>query len=108
MAQKRRKFSPQYKAEAVAFVLETGRPITEVAADLGINAGTLLFCQRRWDQGIRTLHRRERSGPNQRARRGHRSFFLDHWRGEWVPFLHPSNHITRMISYHCIYSQLHT
>jgi len=38
---KRRKFSPQYKAEAVAFVLETGRPITEVAADLGINAGTL-------------------------------------------------------------------
>ena len=41
MAQKRRKFSPQYKAEAVAFVLETGRPITEVAADLGINAGTL-------------------------------------------------------------------
>ena len=41
MAQKRRKFSPQYKAEAVAFVLETGRPITEVAADLGIHAGTL-------------------------------------------------------------------
>ena len=41
MAQKRRKFSPQYKAEAVAFVLETDRPITEVAADLGINAGTL-------------------------------------------------------------------
>ena len=25
----------------MAFVLETGRPITEVAADLGINAGTL-------------------------------------------------------------------
>ena len=41
MAQKRRKFSPQYKAEVVAFVLETGRPITKVAADLGINAGTL-------------------------------------------------------------------
>ena len=41
MAQKRRKFSPQYKAEAVAFVLETGRPIIEVAADLGIHAGTL-------------------------------------------------------------------
>lgn len=41
MAQKRRKFSPQYKAEAVALVIETGRPITEVAADLGINAGML-------------------------------------------------------------------
>ncbi len=44
MAQKRRKFSPQYKAEAVAFVLETGRPITEVAADLGINARALGNC----------------------------------------------------------------
>src|SRR5690242_17257165 len=37
----RRKFSPQFKAEAVAMVIETGRPIAEVARDLGIGEGTL-------------------------------------------------------------------
>lgn len=41
MAQSRRKFSPQFKAEAVQFVIETGRPIAEVARELGINEGTL-------------------------------------------------------------------
>src|SRR5947209_9292185 len=41
MPEQRRKFSPQYKAEAVQMVLETGRPIAEVARDLGINDGTL-------------------------------------------------------------------
>jgi len=41
MSSKRRKFSPQYKAEAVQMVLETGKPIAEVARDLGINEGTL-------------------------------------------------------------------
>ena len=53
MAQKRRKFSPQYKAEAVAFVLETGRPITEVAADLGIHAGTLGNWVTGWRRGMK-------------------------------------------------------
>ena len=41
MGQKRRKFSPQFKAEAVQFVIETGRPIAQVARDLQINEGTL-------------------------------------------------------------------
>ncbi|MHB1739672.1 MAG: transposase, partial [Actinomycetes bacterium] len=41
MSSKRRKFSPRHKAEAVQMVLETGRPIAEVAWDLGINEGTL-------------------------------------------------------------------
>ena len=41
MAEKRRKFSPQFKAEAVQMVIETGRPIVDVARDLGVNAGTL-------------------------------------------------------------------
>ena len=41
MSERRRKFSPQFKAEAVQMVLETGRPIAEVARDLGINEGTL-------------------------------------------------------------------
>jgi transposase len=41
MPEQRRRFSPQFKAEAVQMVLETGRPITEVARDLGINEGPL-------------------------------------------------------------------
>lgn len=41
MARKRREFSPQFKAEAVQFVLETGRPIAEIARELEVNEGTL-------------------------------------------------------------------
>ena len=41
MPEQRRKFSPQFKAEAVQMVFETGRPIAEVARDLGIHDGTL-------------------------------------------------------------------
>jgi transposase-like protein len=41
MPEQRRKFSPQFRAEAVQMVLETGKPIAEVARDLGINEGTL-------------------------------------------------------------------
>lgn len=41
MPEQRRKFSPQFKAEAVQMVLETGKPIAEVARDLGGNDGTL-------------------------------------------------------------------
>jgi len=37
----RRRFSPQFRAEAVQMVLETGKPIVEVARDLQINEGTL-------------------------------------------------------------------
>lgn len=36
-----RKFSPEYRDEAVKQVIETSRPIAEVARDLGINEGTL-------------------------------------------------------------------
>jgi transposase-like protein len=36
-----RKFTPEYRAEAVKMVVETSRPIAEVARDLGINDGTL-------------------------------------------------------------------
>jgi transposase len=41
MPQNRRKFSPQFKAEAVQMVLESDKPIAEVARDLAINEGTL-------------------------------------------------------------------
>ena len=41
MAEKPRKYSPQFKAEAVQMVIETGKPIAEVARDLGVNESTL-------------------------------------------------------------------
>jgi transposase len=41
MPEHRRNFSPQFKAEAVQMVIETGKPIAEVARDLGIHDGTL-------------------------------------------------------------------
>jgi transposase len=41
MSQGRRKFSHQFKAEAVQLVLETRRPIAEIARELEVNEGTL-------------------------------------------------------------------
>jgi transposase len=37
----RRKFTPEYKAEAVQYVISSGKPIAEVARNLGIVEGTL-------------------------------------------------------------------
>jgi transposase-like protein len=39
--EKRRRFSVQFKAEAVQMVIHTGHPITQVARELQINPGTL-------------------------------------------------------------------
>src|SRR6266567_5904527 len=41
MGSTRRKFTPEYKAEAVQFVISSGQPIAEVARNLGIVEGTL-------------------------------------------------------------------
>jgi transposase len=41
MAETRRKFDRDFKQGAVRLVRETGKPIAQIAKDLGINAGTL-------------------------------------------------------------------
>ena len=41
MAESRRKFDQDFKEGAVRLVRETGRPIAQIAKDLGINPGTL-------------------------------------------------------------------
>jgi transposase len=41
LSQRRRKFSPEFKEEAVKAVIETSRPIAQVARELGIVEGTL-------------------------------------------------------------------
>jgi transposase-like protein len=53
----RRKFSRQFRAEAVQMVISTGRPIAEVARDLGIGDGTLGNWVNAW--------RREHPEPDQ-------------------------------------------
>lgn len=41
MSQRRRKFSPEFRDEAVKMVIEMSRPIAQVARELGLNEGTL-------------------------------------------------------------------
>ena len=41
MPRPKRDFSPEFRAEAVRLVIETSRPIAQVAKELGINPGTL-------------------------------------------------------------------
>jgi transposase len=41
MPERRRKFSPEFRDEAMRMVGESGRPIAQVARELGINPGTL-------------------------------------------------------------------
>ena len=42
MRERRRKFSPEFKGEAVKMVIESSRPIAEVAREIQVNEGTLV------------------------------------------------------------------
>jgi transposase len=57
MPEHRRKFSPQFKAEAVQMVISACKPIAQVARDLGIHDGTLGNWVNAW--------RREHPEPDQ-------------------------------------------
>ena len=41
MTQSRRKYSKEFKTDAVALLLKKGKPATEIARDLGIEVETL-------------------------------------------------------------------
>src|SRR5450759_4306864 len=52
MQERRRKFTPEFRDEAVKMVIETSRPITEIARDIHVNEGTL----GNWVNKYRTEH----------------------------------------------------
>jgi transposase len=71
----RRKFDEQFKEGAVRIVRETGKPIAQVARELGINEGTLgnwvAKDRRARDSGDGTLRERAgRAGPAAQGKRG--------------------------------------
>ena len=41
MPERRRRFTPEFKVEAVKMVIETSRPIAEVAREIHVHEGTL-------------------------------------------------------------------
>jgi transposase len=59
MPDSRRKFDPEFREDAVRIVRETGKPIAQIARDLGVHPATL-------GTGLR------RTMPNTTARRGFR------------------------------------
>jgi transposase len=55
VSQSRRRFSPEYRDEAVKMALDGSRSIAQVARDLGINGGTL----GNWIAAYRKAHPQE-------------------------------------------------
>ncbi|MFD7339698.1 transposase [Streptomyces violascens] len=48
MGSKQRTYTPEFREGAVRIVIETGRPIPEVAEELGVRSGTLHSWVSRW------------------------------------------------------------
>lgn len=67
MSTERRRFSPEFRAEAVKLVLETGQPIAHVARDLGLNDGTLGNWVNAWRRDHAAELEEEPLTPSERA-----------------------------------------
>lgn len=58
MSTNRRKFTPEFKADAVQLVVQSGRPIAQVAKELEINESSLGY----WVKAYRQQHERLPAG----------------------------------------------
>ncbi|WP_307630302.1 transposase [Streptomyces turgidiscabies] len=61
MRSKQRTYTPEFREGAVRIVIETGRPIPEVAEELGVHSGTLHSWVSRWRRN--GLASSDRSAP---------------------------------------------
>ena len=55
MGQERRHFTDEFKTEAVALLASSGRPLLQIANELGISPSMLRNCRNRregWDAGV--------------------------------------------------------
>ncbi|MGO9163529.1 MAG: transposase [Streptosporangiaceae bacterium] len=59
MGSTRRSFTPEYKAQSVAFVLDGGRPVAEVARNIGVHEMTL----GKWVKVARDAAESGKNGP---------------------------------------------
>jgi hypothetical protein len=92
MPEQRRRFSAQFKAEAVQMVIETGKPIAEVARDLGIHDGTLGNWVNAWRREHLTPERSSRPAEGTRACLAYPGRGRDGHRCSWVLLTH--HHLT--------------
>ena len=78
MAKKYRKFSPEFREEAARMVVETSRPIADVARELGINETSL----GNWVRAYRKDHAGDEPALelSERARFGSLSAVTASWR----------------------------
>ncbi len=60
MAKRRREFSPEFKRETVALLESSGRPVMQVAAEVGISPSML----RNWRAVVRGRSARSRAAPS--------------------------------------------
>src|ERR1700712_733940 len=64
MSKTRRRFTPEFRADAVRLVVETGRPVAHVAAEVGIGAqllGRWVLQAKAAGEGARVLDADERA-----------------------------------------------
>ncbi len=80
MGETRRRFDPEFRAGAVRIVRETGKPIAQVAKDLGINAGTLA----NWVQMDRLAHEQDTNGGELAESEREELARLRRQRAEWA------------------------
>lgn len=74
MGSKQRMYTPEFREGAVRIVIETGRPIPEVAEELGVHSGTLHSWVSRWRRnGSASSDRPAEPAPGSRMREAERA-----------------------------------